>query len=411
MHRRSDMRFENDKSVGPVPLSYKFQRLRERIRTAIETGELQDRLPGERELARRFNVNAKTVNKALRDLSREGLLVRHIGLGTFVSNGDFARVGRRRVFHYFESDRAIESSFGRELIAALRREVLSLGHGLEPIRIHPPSASDPIQLSDWPSALRRKTDGLFYVPDGVLEHRKGLLSEELLLEATRRQVPILVLGGTEDSCKINAVLPDYLDAGYRLTEHVLRLGCRTQLVVDRCTGRELEAIRAGCRTAASRYGGRLRECGPTLSGEETTTWLERECVAAASTNSHDGEPKRIGVLLIGVCALADALANDDLMRQWRAGDIEITCISHPGDSTPSTHGITTYEVDVARIASWGARLMSEQIAGHRPVELFIPGTLRVCESRGIQQGLRQDAKARIAGETSSSEAILAEVMI
>jgi hypothetical protein len=35
-------------------LSYKFQRLRERSRAAIEAGELVGKLPGERSLARQF---------------------------------------------------------------------------------------------------------------------------------------------------------------------------------------------------------------------------------------------------------------------------------------------------------------------------------------------------------------------
>lgn len=65
-------------------LSYKFQRLREKLRHAIETGELQGKLPGERQLARRFRVNAKTLSKALTDLAAEGLLDRSIGRGTFV---------------------------------------------------------------------------------------------------------------------------------------------------------------------------------------------------------------------------------------------------------------------------------------------------------------------------------------
>src|SRR4028118_1349319 len=72
-------------------LSYKFQRLRERIRQAIETGELAGKLPGERVLARRFKVNAKTLSKALTDLAAEGLLERNIGLGTFVRGGEAPR--------------------------------------------------------------------------------------------------------------------------------------------------------------------------------------------------------------------------------------------------------------------------------------------------------------------------------
>jgi DNA-binding transcriptional regulator YhcF (GntR family) len=71
-------------------MSYKFQRLREKIRQAVESGELSGKLPGERELARRFHVNAKTLSKALTDLAAEGLLSRSIGRGTFVRSSTAA---------------------------------------------------------------------------------------------------------------------------------------------------------------------------------------------------------------------------------------------------------------------------------------------------------------------------------
>src|SRR5688572_23266650 len=65
-------------------LSYKFQRLRERLRDAVVSGEFAGKLPGERQLAKRFHVNAKTLSKALTDLAAEGLLDRSIGRGTYV---------------------------------------------------------------------------------------------------------------------------------------------------------------------------------------------------------------------------------------------------------------------------------------------------------------------------------------
>jgi DNA-binding transcriptional regulator YhcF (GntR family) len=71
-------------TAAAARLSYKFQRLREKLREAISSGELNGRLPGERKLARRFRVNAKTLSKALTDLAAEGLLDRSIGRGTFV---------------------------------------------------------------------------------------------------------------------------------------------------------------------------------------------------------------------------------------------------------------------------------------------------------------------------------------
>lgn len=70
--------------TGGAGLSYKFQRLREKIRAAIDSGELSGKLPGERTLAKRFHANAKTLSKALTDLAAEGVLDRSIGRGTFV---------------------------------------------------------------------------------------------------------------------------------------------------------------------------------------------------------------------------------------------------------------------------------------------------------------------------------------
>ena len=74
----------NDGQTTAKRISYKFERLRERIRQAIADGELNGKLPGERALARQFNANAKTLSKALTDLAAEGLLERTIGRGTFV---------------------------------------------------------------------------------------------------------------------------------------------------------------------------------------------------------------------------------------------------------------------------------------------------------------------------------------
>jgi hypothetical protein len=76
-------------------LSYKFQRLRERIRAAVTSGELQGKLPGERALAKRFGVNAKTLSKALTDLAAEGLLDRSIGRGTYVKGTAPSAAGRK----------------------------------------------------------------------------------------------------------------------------------------------------------------------------------------------------------------------------------------------------------------------------------------------------------------------------
>ncbi|MCC6727760.1 MAG: GntR family transcriptional regulator [Chthonomonadales bacterium] len=75
-----------------APLPYpRYQRIRRHIETQIRQGDIAvgERIPGERELAREYGVSQMTVNRAIQDLVRAGLLFRRVGAGTFVrSNGE-----------------------------------------------------------------------------------------------------------------------------------------------------------------------------------------------------------------------------------------------------------------------------------------------------------------------------------
>jgi hypothetical protein len=93
---RRENSIASDSSSTQERLSYKFQRLRERLRAAVASGELTGKLPGERQLAKRFRVNAKTLSKALTDLAGEGLLDRSIGRGTYVRGSDASEAGKNQ---------------------------------------------------------------------------------------------------------------------------------------------------------------------------------------------------------------------------------------------------------------------------------------------------------------------------
>src|SRR5262249_58392341 len=70
---------------GPVPL---YHQVYLRLRDALNAGEWQpgDRMPGERELAQRFDCSVITVRQALGALGRERRLRRMRGRGTFVTD-------------------------------------------------------------------------------------------------------------------------------------------------------------------------------------------------------------------------------------------------------------------------------------------------------------------------------------
>ena len=70
----------------PVPL---YEQLKEHVLQHIRAGTWRagERVPSEHELVREFKVSRMTANRALRELTRSGVLARIAGVGTFV--GDF----------------------------------------------------------------------------------------------------------------------------------------------------------------------------------------------------------------------------------------------------------------------------------------------------------------------------------
>src|SRR5579864_2250337 len=77
------MRFSADEHV--------YKQVAESLRRDILARRIQEKIPGERELSRRYNVNFKTANKAVSLLVEQGLLSRVRGKGTFVSKARSAR--------------------------------------------------------------------------------------------------------------------------------------------------------------------------------------------------------------------------------------------------------------------------------------------------------------------------------
>ena len=65
-----------------------YQKIKEHILDRIATGEWQpsERVPSENDLVKEFKVSRMTTNRALRELTDEGILERIAGVGTFVAN-------------------------------------------------------------------------------------------------------------------------------------------------------------------------------------------------------------------------------------------------------------------------------------------------------------------------------------
>lgn len=205
--REAGVEREDDSSTGsghPASrrLSYKFQRLRERIRAAIDAGELVGKLPGERSLARQFNVNAKTLSKALTDLAAEGVLERNIGLGTFVRDGTNTSATQSRILML--ADHGSES-----LINALA------ARGLQ--------AQAHTDTADLPPSLVSPFDLILVASDSV--------RDETVRDLIVRGKNVVALNRQTRPYSTNAVLPHAPHAAVHAAKRLAAMGHKKLLVV------------------------------------------------------------------------------------------------------------------------------------------------------------------------------------
>ncbi|VTN06484.1 Uncharacterized HTH-type transcriptional regulator yurK [Raoultella ornithinolytica] len=76
--------FSQQPRTAPAPF---YEKVKQAISEKIQRGVWRphDRIPSEAELVAQFGFSRMTINRALRELTDEGLLVRLQGVGTFVA--------------------------------------------------------------------------------------------------------------------------------------------------------------------------------------------------------------------------------------------------------------------------------------------------------------------------------------
>lgn len=262
-------------------LSYKFQRLRERIREAIDRGELTGKLPGERALAKTFQVNAKTLSKALTDLAAEGVLDRSIGRGTYV-----------------KGTAPTATTTGRWLVLT--------DQGPEPAVVQ---------------ALRTANNQLAVMSDSVDGVRPSFINqfcavidlasntpEWFLRDMVVRNLPVIAVGREPKTYSMNAVVLDRLLGASRLTRELLLAGHRNFAVISQGGDTSfIEAVRqttqrfaADCAidsiyanevASAIQNGATAIICDSTQSARDVMTVLKSAGI---------GTPDRVSVVAVGI---------------------------------------------------------------------------------------------------------------
>lgn len=343
-------------------LSYKFQRLRETIREAITTGEFSEKLPGERELARKFGVNAKTISKALTDLGTEGLLIRHVGRGTFVAGQDRANRGASATAQFVmlaPSD--MDPSLLGSMFDMARSRMESAGHHL---------------------ALKRVVlDGNGEIPERCLSVSRlrdlaGLAvlsvapNSALLADLHRRHVPFVLCNSANALIKSNAVVADYARGGFELTEHLLLLGHqRIRLVVDQEDTYACDQIRRGYQSAMARYQEPSLPTVP-VSPSHAASVFEKAPSASAL-----------------VCLGGDlAVTLKNYLRRENINiprQLSLAVMARPGHRVAVQESLTSYDVPAEKIVENSVQLLLDCVPGSQPREMIVPGSFNFRHSTAV----------------------------
>jgi DNA-binding transcriptional regulator YhcF (GntR family) len=300
-------------------LSYKFQRLRERLREAITGGELAGKLPGERELAKRFKANPKTLSKALTDLAAEGLLDRSIGRGTYVRGSAPAteQLATRRLI--LADAEQLQSPLVDHLQRCGAAEVASSAATLRPSFI-----------SQFDSVIDISTS----TPESF--HRDLLV----------RGISVVLVGRESASFKLHAVLLDRPHAASRLTRDFILAGHQRILVVEE-TGDT--TVSSAAQVAAQRYN-------PHAIIE----------LASPSNIEAINHPSNTAILCAGEAAARQALSIT--AQHPQLAHVSISALGQCDGQPPCT-GIYTSASDLALAAS---NLLSSGNM-HRPTVLWLTG--------------------------------------
>lgn len=85
------------------PRTPKYIVVERKIRNAIKRGEIIDKLHGERDLAKEYEVSYMTIRKSIENLVNDNVLYKVPGRGTYVDNRNTARRFIQHVTSFLEN--------------------------------------------------------------------------------------------------------------------------------------------------------------------------------------------------------------------------------------------------------------------------------------------------------------------
>jgi LacI family transcriptional regulator len=225
-------RFIGNQIMTTRQMGVQHRMVYDRILARIRAGEYppDTKLPSEQELVREFGVSRITITRAMHDLTRDGLIWRRQGSGTFVAQ-TVSVANRIAVIipglHTHEAD-----SIFPHIIQHLVRQAARFDWQLllgDPVLPEEPRTAGCGPVEVIRRLIANGIQGAIFVPYS-LEGRGDALNHNVLTELERVKVPVVLLDrditNLPGRSSWDLVCMDHMQAGYQIGRHLLARGCR-----------------------------------------------------------------------------------------------------------------------------------------------------------------------------------------
>ena len=229
----------------------KYEVIRRTLAEAIVSGEyaVGARLPSESQLVATFAASRPTVNRALRELQLAGVIERRAGSGSYV-RGDTTRG--------FTFGLLIPELGRTEIFEPICRGMAEAQHGSQHVLLWGSSFGDEANMEQQASQacrqlVAKKVSGVFFAPL-ELTPQKDAINRGIAEALERAGIPVVLLDrdlvSYPERSRYDMVGIDNRRAGYVITKHLVRGGCRRVVFVGRPgSAPTVDARAAGYREA------------------------------------------------------------------------------------------------------------------------------------------------------------------
>jgi len=216
-------------STDSHPDTPKHQKVFDALKEEILAGkyDAHKKLPSEAQLVRRFGISRPTISRALRDLKDAGFLDRRPGSGTYLSQTARPTTGYFGMIIPGHGSTEIFTPICAEIARSSQQAGYTLLWGDSSSTDLEARANQALELCN--QYVRQQVAGVFLEPLELIPGHEAI-NHEILTTLTENRIPTVLIDrdivSFPDRSGYDLVGIDNLSAGYRVADHLIRLGAR-----------------------------------------------------------------------------------------------------------------------------------------------------------------------------------------